>query len=805
MYVGDCWHGAPLGSPGHTGVNVYTPGACTWTTGGWNCNFYCKWNGTDCGGFTLLITAVCPSDWPLSGAVCKSTNWAANGESYAYDARGNLTQVTDPRGKATNKTYNALNQLTQILQPAATTGGTRPTINMANDARNQVTSVTDPRGLVTSYDLDGLGNRTSLTSPDTGTTTNTFDVAGNVLTSTDARGKVTGYSYDAMNRPLTVSFPTGRGLAFEYDGGGSPQSNDLGRLTRITDETGSARYRYDALGRVIEKTQLDSSGTRTRVVSYTYGTSGTLKGKLASVTYPSGTLIAYTYDTAGRVASIALTLANNGSTTTTNLMTSIKYDAMGAPTGWTWGNGALYARTYDAHGRLTQFPLGVITAGTSSGVTVGGLKRTASYDAASRLTAMNHADTAGSTSSAGALAANTTNAYDDLNRLVTFTAASSAQGYAYDLTGNRTQWTVGGSSHTNTIGSTSNQVTGTTGPTPFKTNSYDAAGNLTSDGTIAFTYNDRGRMESSTHAGVLVSYGINGLGQRMFKSGPTSTVPTGKTYFMVDESGHLIGEYGANNSLLAETIWLGDLPVGVVQSQSGAVMVDNTDTADVVATGSWISSTAGTDYEGADVQTRAAGSGDSFAWKLAIPSTGTYNVYAKWIAGDDRASDASYTIATSSGDATVTANQQSNGGAWVLLGSYNMTSGTGSVTLAQHATGLVVADAVKAVPVGVDVNTEYYVHADQINTPRVIVRPSDNKMVWRWDGADPFGVAVADEDPSALGNFTYNLRFPGQVFDKETNLHYNYFRDYDPQVGRYVQSDPIGLRGGLRGGPKKRD
>lgn len=45
--------------------------------------------------------------------------------------------------------------------------------------------------------------------------------------------------------------------------------------------------------------------------------------------------------------------------------------------------------------------------------------------------------------------------------------------------------------------------------------------------------------------------------------------------------------------------------------------------------------------------------------------------------------------------------------------------------------------------------------------------------------------------------FTYNLRFPGQYFDAETGKHYNYFRDFDPAIGRYTESDPIGLRGGL--------
>jgi RHS repeat-associated protein len=70
-------------------------------------------------------------------------------------------------------------------------------------------------------------------------------------------------------------------------------------------------------------------------------------------------------------------------------------------------------------------------------------------------------------------------------------------------------------------------------------------------------------------------------------------------------------------------------------------------------------------------------------------------------------------------------------------------------------------------------------------------------VVWRWDNNDPFGANVPDENPSGVGAFTFNLRFPGQYFDKETNTHYNYYRDYDPNTGRYVESDPIGLEGGL--------
>lgn len=69
--------------------------------------------------------------------------------------------------------------------------------------------------------------------------------------------------------------------------------------------------------------------------------------------------------------------------------------------------------------------------------------------------------------------------------------------------------------------------------------------------------------------------------------------------------------------------------------------------------------------------------------------------------------------------------------------------------------------------------------------------------MWRWDQQEPFGVNPADENPSGLGAFDLPLRLPGQYFDKETNLHYNYFRDYDPSLGIYKQSDLIGLDGGI--------
>lgn len=91
----------------------------------------------------------------------------------------------------------------------------------------------------------------------------------------------------------------------------------------------------------------------------------------------------------------------------------------------------------------------------------------------------------------------------------------------------------------------------------------------------------------------------------------------------------------------------------------------------------------------------------------------------------------------------------------------------------------------------------YYIHPDHLNTPR-LVADETQKTVWTWDQAEPFGNTAPNEDPDQDSTtFTLNLRFPGQYFDRETNLNYNYFRDYDSSIGRYAQSDPVGLRGGI--------
>ena len=85
-----------------------------------------------------------------------------------------------------------------------------------------------------------------------------------------------------------------------------------------------------------------------------------------------------------------------------------------------------------------------------------------------------------------------------------------------------------------------------------------------------------------------------------------------------------------------------------------------------------------------------------------------------------------------------------------------------------------------------------YYEVDHLATPRAALDET-GKVVWRWE-SDAFGTTAPNEDPDGDGiKTTVNLRFPGQYYDAESGLHYNYFRDYDPGTGRYVTSDPVSV------------
>lgn len=491
--------------------------------------------------------------------------------AYKYDAVGNMTEVVDPRQQVTTFNFDQYNRRTETLQPAPVINAQRPKIVEAYDGLNQLTTVTDPRNLVTTYTVNGLGNNTGLSSPDTGVTSRTFDDDGNVLTSTDARGKVTSYTYDLLNRVTRESYVTGAPSTFEFDGGTAPYPGAIGKLTGFTDESGSTALLYDDFGRLTMKTQLTNGSNFS--TTYTYVLAGPGTGKIATLTYPSGNRLSYTYNAAGQLSGISLNpgQANRGTDTATTivLLSEIGYTALGHVGSWKWGDHTeqqpnVFARSYDLNGRVKTYPMGPH-----------GVIRTVNYDAAGRIVSFVHS---GSTDAA---LFDQSFEYDNLGRLVRFNANNTTQSYGYDLTGNRISLGIGGAAYTLGVAATSNRITSTTGPTTARNHTYLANGSIAGDGTIIYAFSDRGRMSRATKAGVSTDYSYNAIGQRVRKSG--ASVNVGANYYVYDEGDRLLGEYEANGNPIQESVFLNDTPVAVLANGVSYVYADHINTPRVIA------------------------------------------------------------------------------------------------------------------------------------------------------------------------------------------------------------------------------
>ena len=468
-------------------------------------------------------TAISGSQYPSTNYACATTNptaGALENTLYAYDGNGNLTVAKDPLGRSTISSYDALNRLTQMLDPA------NGTTKYAYNGNGVLKQVTDPRNLVTTYTLNGFGQTTVLASPDTGSATSTYDPAGNLLTRVDARGVTATYTYDAINRVTRLVYSKGGSPSethtFIYDVG----ANAKGRLTQVTDPVSTTSWIYESHGRVTGKTQVAAGVTKT--TSYAYNAAG----HLATLTTPSGQQISYTYNN-NRVATISV----NG----TPLITGATTEPFGPINLWHWANGLYSFRDYDTDGRLATWEF-------RDGVSI--LRSEITWDTASRITAVNDPATA---------AIKSVYQYDALDRLTVAlkgNPVTSTQQFGYDAVGNRSSKNVDSQVTNYAYPGTSNRLQALTG-VGAKSYTYDAAGNPTVIGAQSFTYNLANRLVAVTG---VASYTVNALGQRL-----TKTTGGATTVFVYDEQGRLLGEYDGTGKLIQETVWLEDLPIATLR------------------------------------------------------------------------------------------------------------------------------------------------------------------------------------------------------------------------------------------------
>jgi RHS repeat-associated protein len=719
---------------------------------------------------TRIIAMTALFTFSVAHAVSPVTN-------FEYDANGNLTKVTDGLSNATTQQYDAVNRLIQQSQPNPTAAGQLGTIKTLYNAIDEVTGVTDPRNLNTNYTKNAFGDVLTLTSPDTGSTTNTYDNAGNLLTRTDAIGKIATYTYDAVNRVTRITYKSNKideTITFSYDQG----VNGKGRLTEMTDLSGSTTWSYDALGHVTRKQQI--VGNQLFDLEMQYDTAG----RLIRTYYPSTRVVDYGYNLNGQINQVwvdGILMIDN-----------IQYYPTGSVKSYVWGNAKIYQRNIDQDGRPASF-----TMGTELQVIT--------YDNAGRITQIHRADPA--TAFTPKLATISTYAYDNLGRLTTNVVNTSSQNYTYDLSGNRTNLTIGASIYPYTIAAASNHLTAEAGPSPAKTYTYDTAGNTTANGQDIYTYYNSGRLKQVSRGKTnLYALQYNGLGQ--FVNRTNSNIR-----YLYDENGRLIGEYNSNGDVNQETVYLGDIPLLTLRLDTLIRTADNADnvaTNKATYTGTWATATTLKGFYGTNYRSHVAtaSSTDKVVYTLTPTATQNFRVYAMWAAQATNATNAIYTIApntvvngVTTPPTTMMVDQTQNGGAWNYLGSFDLNTAQNlTITLSAQGNGIVTADAVRIVPntpANIQ-NLTYYIHTDHLNTPRVIVN-QNNQLRWYWypDLAEAFGANLPNENPASLGTFQYNLRFPGQLFDPSSGLSYNYYRDYNPRTGRYLQSDPIGLAGGI--------
>ncbi len=688
-------------------------------------------------------------------------------EVFAYDPNGNLTHTRDANQHPTTQVYDPLDRLTESSD--ALQGVT----DYEYDAQGNLVQVTDPTGLTTTYDYDGLGNLLSQSSPDTGTTRYTYDEAGNRLSQTDARGVTVHYTYDALNRLTAIAYPdSSRNISYTYDQG----AHGIGRLTRMQDAEGATDYAYNAYGDLLTHTCTSLDGVITQY-SYSYDP----QGHLASLRYPSGHRVHYSY-TQGQLTGLSLETPEGA---TQPLVSQIQRLPFGPIRALDFGNGLSLSRTYDQDYRLIAQSL------------PGVLEDSYGHDPVGNIIDWQDLLQTARDQQFG---------YDALDRLISASGAYGDLGYAYDPVGNRLSFSEGTDTETYDYVPDTHRLHEILGATT-DTRQYDANGNTLESAQGSYTYDDTNRLVSFTQGSTTATYAYNGKGERIRKE-----VNGSITRFRYAPSGELLGEYDATGQAIREYVYLEGQPIAQIQQDNQPYGIDFTQNP-ILSYGGGTSQ----DISGS-VETSSDGVimvGNTWK-KIAFPYTVTPNTILAFdfestqqgelhgigFDTDDAISpDRSFIVYGTQSWGIRSEGRYSGSGQQhfeIPVGNY-FTGSMQWLTLTNdhdvaEPTGESRFRNVRVYEAGAETGDEgsalVYLHTDHLGTVVKATDPAQNVV---WDAVRrPFGERAVE-----VAQVEVLLGFAGQYFDQESGNFQNYFRDYDPTTGRYLQSDPIGQAGGL--------
>jgi YD repeat-containing protein len=260
-----------------------------------------------------------------------------NGEQVAYtlDALGNRTQtqILNSSGSITKTQSQVFDELGRLLQSIGAAG---QTTSFAYDNNGNRTGVTDPLSNSTSQAFDALNHLVQTTAPLSTTTDYAYDAQDNMTGVTDPRGLATSYSYDGLGNVLQVSSPDTGVTAYEVDAAGN--------RTQQTDAAGNViQFGYDALNRLTAKTYPNGPAENVTYV-YDQPSGGSAVGRLTGVNDESGST-AYVYDDRGDVVQETRMIGG------VSYVTGYAYDLANHVTQMTYPSGRIVTYLYDEMGR----------------------------------------------------------------------------------------------------------------------------------------------------------------------------------------------------------------------------------------------------------------------------------------------------------------------------------------------------------------------------------------------------------------------------------------------------------------------
>ena len=697
---------------------------------------------------------------PVNGNLETITNALGHETQMQYNAAGQLIQRTNANGLVTTYSYNADGLLVTLTETPPANGGQVRSTTMTYDAAGQTKTITTPDNVVQTMDYDLLGRLISVSDNLNQRVENVYDAVGNRIHSKTLEGDGTlastlAQSFDTLNRRIATIQPHISGLDsiqhFEYDGAGN--------LDSAIDPKGQESNRqYDPGNRLIS--QIDAL---------------------------VGTTL-FTYDDNGNLTRV---VAANGA------QTDYQVDSLGRTVSEISPDRGTLSYTYDLNDNLK-------TLTDARGIT-----RSYDYDALNRLTAISFPNTQ----------ENVSISYDNcsfgIGRVCSFTDESGATSMQYDAYGNVIviNYTRDGVNYSQSYSyDIGHRISAMTLPSG-RVVSYQRDGLQRISGISSVIngqnqiileqigYNANHQITQRTYGNGLVESRFYDLQSRLLNSQLTGTDETNLSY-------------DANSNVLSRNTTSDDHSYGYDALDRLESEINNgSDTSyQYDPNGNRLNQLEGaqsTDY-GYRLQSNRLDTIDGQllshddAGNLIFDQQGrnlTYNDAGRFIE------------IRSNGQTLAEYRYNSNGqrthkitSAQTIIYHYDQ---SGNLISETSNTGTPIRDYLwlQSQPIAqIDIDsasqadTVNYIHTDHLNTPRLATDPNQ-AITWRWESK-----AFGNTASQSFG-VTINLRFRGQYFDAETGLHYNYFRTYDPSIGQYIESDPIGMNGGtntfayVRGNP----